>query len=213
MKVRTEARREAIVREATKLFLEMGYERATMGELAQRLGGSKATLYGYFPSKEQLFAAVAEATGEAHLAEAVAELEALAAVGLEAGLTRFAEKMISLMTKDEALALRRMIIGESGRSEVGEVFIQLGPRRCLEAVAEALARAMDRGELARGSPEALTMQLLGLVRAELDLRDYLRRPPRLTRKHVAAMAARAVRMFIGGHRDAVQATDEDGGQV
>ena len=32
MKVRTEARREAIVREATRLFLEMGYERAPMSE-------------------------------------------------------------------------------------------------------------------------------------------------------------------------------------
>lgn len=210
MKIRTEARREAIVREATRLFLEMGYERATMGELTRRMGGSKATLYGYFPSKEQLFVAVAEATGEAHLADAVADLEALAVVGLEIGLVRFAEKMISLMTKDEALALRRMIVGESGRSDVGEVFIQLGPRRCLDAVAAALAAAMDRGELARGSPEVLTMQLLGLVRAELDLRDYVHRPPGLTRRQVAAMAGRAVRMFIGGHRYAVQTSGEVG---
>lgn len=210
MKVRTEARRDAIVREATQLFLEMGYERATMGELTQRMGGSKATLYGYFSSKEQLFAAVVEATGEAHLAEAVTELDALPVAGLEAGLIRFAERMISLMTRDEAVALRRMIVGEAGRSEVGEVFIQLGPRRCLEAVSAALAAAMDRGELARGSPQALTMQLLGLVRAELDLRDYLRRPPRLTRRQVAAMAGRAVRMFIGGHRYASQEAVDDG---
>lgn len=47
MRVRTEAR----LREATKLFLEIGYERAMMGELTLRLWGSKATLYGYFPSK------------------------------------------------------------------------------------------------------------------------------------------------------------------
>lgn len=112
-------------------------------------------------SIEELFAAVAEATGEARLAEAVANLRALDALGQEAGLMRFAEKMIMLMTKDEALAVRRMIGGDSGHSKVGEVFIQLGPRRCIEAAAGALVAAMDRGELARGAPQTLTMQLAG----------------------------------------------------
>ena len=51
MKVKTEARREAIVEAAAQLFQEMGYERASMNELAKRLGGSKTTLYNYFPSK------------------------------------------------------------------------------------------------------------------------------------------------------------------
>ncbi|URI07611.1 TetR/AcrR family transcriptional regulator [Aquincola tertiaricarbonis] len=200
MKVRTEARREAIVREATRLFLEMGYERATMSELAQRVGGSKATLYGYFPSKEELFAAVTEATGETHLAEAVAELDALPHVGLEAGLIRFAEKLLSLIVKEEAQALQRMIVGESGRSNVGEVFMQRGPRRCIEAVCAALQAAMDRGDLQPGPAPILTLQLLGLVRAEVELRQYLQHPPRLTRKQLGEMAGRAVRVFLGGYR-------------
>lgn len=200
MKVRTEARREAIVREATRLFLEMGYERATMSELAQRVGGSKATLYGYFPSKEELFAAVTEATGEAHLAEAVAELEALPKVGLEAGLVRFAERLLSLIVKEEALALQRMIVGEAGRSNVGEVFMQRGPRRCIEAVCAALQGAMDRGDLAPGCAPTLSLQLLSLVRAEVDLRQYLQHPPRLTRRQLTEMAGRAVRVFLGGYR-------------
>ena len=199
MKVRTEARREAIVREATRLFLEMGYERATMSELAQRVGGSKATLYGYFPSKEELFMAVTEATGEAHLAEAVADLQALPEVGVEAGLVRFAEKMLSLIVKDEAHALQRMIVGEAGRSNVGDLFMQRGPRRCIDAVCAALQAAMDRGDLQPGPAPTLALQLLALVRAEVELRQYLQHPPRLTRKQLSEMAGRAVRVFLGGY--------------
>jgi AcrR family transcriptional regulator len=200
MKLRTEERREAIVREATRLFMEMGYERATMGELTSRLGGSKATLYGYFASKEELFLAVVDSLGEVHLAEAVAELEQLAEVGLEAGLTRFAEKLLSLILREDAMAMYRMVIGESGRSEIGESFVALGPRRCADAVAAALRAAMARGDMTPGPAEVLTMQLLGLVRAETEFLLYRRKLPRLSRKEVAAMAQRAVRMFLGGYR-------------
>lgn len=210
-KVRTEARRNAILQAATQLFLEMGYERATMAELTQRLGGSKATLYGYFVSKEELFAAVVEAIGEAYLAEAVADLAAMPEIGLELSLKRFAEKMLKLMTQDDAMALHRMLVGASARSGIGEVFLRLGPRRCLETVAAALLAAMKRGDLARGSPEILALQLLGLIRAEIELRQFAQAPPPISRKQISAMAGRAVRMFLGGQRYAVQELEEKAG--
>lgn len=200
MKVRTEARREAIVQEAARLFMEMGYERATMGELTARLGGSKATLYGYFRSKEELFVAVVEGLGETHLAEAMAELQQLAVVGLETGLTRFAEKMLTLMLREDAMALYRMVIGESGRSSIGEAFTELGPRRCQQEVAEVFRAAMQRGDMAAGPHEQLAMLFLGLVRSETELLLYRRKPPRLARKEIEGMARRAVRVFLGGYR-------------
>lgn len=199
MKVRTEARREAIVREAAQLFMEMGYERATMGELTTRLGGSKATLYGYFRSKEELFAAVVEGLGEAHLADAVAELQQLATVGLERGLARFAEKMLTLILREDALALHRMVVGESGRSSIGEAFVELGPRRCMQAVATAFDAAMARGDMARGPADLLAMQFLGLVKSETEFLMYRRQLPRLAGKEIKAMAQRAVQVFVGGY--------------
>ena len=61
MKVRTEARREAILEIASQVFLEFGFERASMAEIVRRIGGSKSTIYGYYPSKEALFQAVTQA--------------------------------------------------------------------------------------------------------------------------------------------------------
>ena len=57
MRVRTEEKRREIVRVASDLFHDNGYERTSMSMISEALGGSKATLYGYFSSKEQLLAA------------------------------------------------------------------------------------------------------------------------------------------------------------
>jgi len=50
-------RRDEIVRIASEAFLDAGYAGTAMSTAASRVGGSKATLYNYFPSKEELFAA------------------------------------------------------------------------------------------------------------------------------------------------------------
>ena len=52
------AREEAIVAAAEKVFLEKGFEEASMDEIAKEAEFTKRTLYQYFPSKESLFFAV-----------------------------------------------------------------------------------------------------------------------------------------------------------
>jgi AcrR family transcriptional regulator len=55
MRVLTEAKHNEILKIASQVFIEMGYEGASMAEIATRVGGSRGTLYRYFPSKERLF--------------------------------------------------------------------------------------------------------------------------------------------------------------
>ncbi|WP_425220105.1 TetR/AcrR family transcriptional regulator [Ralstonia solanacearum] len=55
MRRTSEAKRDAILDVAAGLFGEVGFERASMAEISARVGGSKATLYSYFDSKEALF--------------------------------------------------------------------------------------------------------------------------------------------------------------
>ena len=54
------ARRKAILATAREMFLDQGYKPVSMSAIAARLGGSKTTLWSYFPSKPVLFMAVAE---------------------------------------------------------------------------------------------------------------------------------------------------------
>jgi AcrR family transcriptional regulator len=58
-----EVREPQMLRVASRVFAESGYEAASMDEIAGRAGISKKMLYGYFGSKEGLFAACAEAAG------------------------------------------------------------------------------------------------------------------------------------------------------
>ena len=55
---RKRLRKEEILAEATKLFAERGYEGASMGDLAERVGLRKASLFHHFPSKDVLYATV-----------------------------------------------------------------------------------------------------------------------------------------------------------
>lgn len=50
--------KEDVVREATRLFAEKGYEGVTMGELATRVGLRKASLFHHFPTKDAIYARV-----------------------------------------------------------------------------------------------------------------------------------------------------------
>ena len=52
------AHRESLLDAATTVFIEYGYEAASMNAIAERAGASKMTLYRLFPSKAELFVAV-----------------------------------------------------------------------------------------------------------------------------------------------------------
>jgi AcrR family transcriptional regulator len=55
---RGDARRRAILDAARDLFVEHGFDGVSMNEVVNRSGGSLATVYQQFGSKEGLFAAI-----------------------------------------------------------------------------------------------------------------------------------------------------------
>ena len=77
-----EDRLERLVDVATQVFIEQGYARTQMADVAAALGVAKGTLYGYVESKEALFDVVARyadasqpfAKWPAHKAKAVVEM-------------------------------------------------------------------------------------------------------------------------------------------
>ena len=169
--------------------------------MTKRFGGSKATVYGYFPSKEALFVAVVENIATAHLSEAVAELRVKAEkeVTLETLLLRFGEQMLQVLTHDaSALAVYRMVDSEAGKSDVGQLFYESGPAQCVDTLAGLLAAAMKRGELRQLDPQVTAHQLLGLLTAETQVRLYQVDPPKLSPGQIRLMVRRAVDVFLMG---------------
>jgi len=62
-----DAKREAVLRTAVQLFLEQGYHRATLNEVAERLNITKPAIYNYFRGKDDILFAGIDAAGGAGL--------------------------------------------------------------------------------------------------------------------------------------------------
>lgn len=201
MRVRTQERREAIIETAAELFTEVGFDEASMSELAKRVGGSKGTLYGYFASKESVLVAVVESFAKDRLADAVAELqpERAGPRALSDTLTRFGQEILRDMANDKStVAVHRMIMAEARRSNIGELFYNSGPRQCIEALAALLGGAITNGTLRAAQPQVLALQLVSLLTAEISERQYQQHPTALALAEIDQMVTRAVEMFLRG---------------
>ncbi|WP_026792537.1 TetR/AcrR family transcriptional regulator [Pleomorphomonas oryzae] len=163
MRSKTDEKRNAIIAAATAVFEEVGYQRASMAMIAARLGGSKATLYGYFHSKEQLFAtAVTSAfdeTGEELLAS-LASTDDIATV-----LAHYGRLYLDLVTQPEILAIQRTVLSEGQGTTLGQEVYELGPQRGLNGLMEFLEKRAAAGEIDLPSPEIGALHFKGLVEA------------------------------------------------
>jgi AcrR family transcriptional regulator len=197
MKVRTETRREAILEAASQVFREFGFERASMAEIVRRIGGSKSTIYGYYPSKEALFQAVTQAAGERHIQTAFEELAAHDVQGgIEDVLGRFAQKLAGFMCSQDLISTHRMVLAEAGHSDMGELFYEAGPKRGMTQIAAFLTRAMDKGLLRTDDPGVASLQFAALIQTEIQPRWYYKNLPPLTPQQINALADRAVATFL-----------------
>jgi len=139
-------RRAAILEIARAAFLHDGYAATSMSQIAARVGGSKATLYNYFPSKKDLFVAVADLESTNifdHLFD-VSEI-----VGdIRAALTNLCRSFLTVLLSEEMIASYRLIVAESVRfPEIGHAVYELGVKRGLERFAAYFKQAMDTGAL------------------------------------------------------------------
>ena len=145
MRVKTEARRNAIIAVAWEVFRADGYERTTMSAIAARLGGSKGTLYGYFSSKEELLLATVD---HVLAARGEAAFEKLASAGsLAARLTDFAHDYIALRAHRDTIALDRIVIAEAGRSNIGRAMQERLLLPQWHRFAEHLCKEAEQGRL------------------------------------------------------------------
>jgi AcrR family transcriptional regulator len=146
---RRQDRRETILTVATRYFLEHGYSATTMSAIAATLGGSKGTLWNYFPSKEELFTAVID---QATTSFRLQLSETLNQRGeIEPTLRNFCHRLLDKIASPDAIALHRLVVAEAGRfPEIGRIFYERAPRLTIAMLADYLADAMERGQLRQG---------------------------------------------------------------
>ncbi|HTN14200.1 MAG TPA: TetR/AcrR family transcriptional regulator [Sphingomonadaceae bacterium] len=164
MRIKTDARRQAILEVATELFREVGYERATMANISRRLGGSKATLYSYFKSKEELFAAAMQDAMLEQADEVMALLDPSQS-DVRAVLSCFGEAYLRLVTTSDALSIIRTAVAEGNNSGLGEELYELGPQQGWHRMGDYIALLMERGILQPANHRIAAVHLKGLLEA------------------------------------------------
>jgi AcrR family transcriptional regulator len=105
--------RDHILKAAKDVFLEVGYERASMDVVAARAETSKRSLYAHFESKEKLFAAVVDYIRELYLVR----LGTPADYGDDpaAAVTRYCGRFLQLVLWQPALRTFRLNAAEAER--------------------------------------------------------------------------------------------------
>lgn len=164
MRVKTEERRQAIIDASAEVFREMGYERASMAEISARVGGSKTTLYSYFPSKEDLFAAVMTHAMEAQ-ADNVYGLLAHDFDDVREALGLFGRAYVDAVVRPDFLAFRRVGMGEGAKGALGPLLYELGAKSILKRIAEFLQSHMSAGRLRRADAWLAALHLKALLEA------------------------------------------------
>lgn len=163
MRLRTEEKRRAIIEAAKGVVFERGYDAASMAEVSARVGGSKQTLYSYFASKEELFAAVIQETSATLFQPLFANFHA--SQDLPRALGDLAIAFLRLICEKELVAYRRTVIAEGAKSSLGRMAFENGPERGWSQLGEDFRRAMDEGRMRRADPRRAVMHFFALCNA------------------------------------------------
>ncbi|WP_052208805.1 TetR/AcrR family transcriptional regulator [Croceibacterium mercuriale] len=166
---RQQERRAAIVAAARQSFLAKGYAATSMSGLLKTLGGSKATLWSYFRSKEELFAAVIEDVTASFRQQI--ETDLLNPGDLEQTLVAFCRSFMARMTHPDGVATWRLVMAESSRfPEVGLIFYREAASQVERRLAGYLQQQIDAGRLRDEGALDMARLLMGMHKAGLHRR-------------------------------------------
>ena len=199
MRKKTEARRQAIIDAAVEVFGEVGYEQASMAEIATRTGVYKQTLYGYFESKEDLFVEVMVGSAD-EIKAAFALLNT--ATPIRDTLKSFGKHYLIAVLKPKLLALRRLATYEGGRSSLGAQFYERGPKVGWAMVTEFLQDSIRLGHLRKCNASVATAHLRALYEAELAELCLLDVPVDTSSRNITKVINRAVDVFMAAYGNA-----------
>ena len=193
------AKRRQIIDGARAIFLEQGFDAASMNDIARAAGVSKGTLYVYFQNKEQLFQAICSEECQSQ-AEDLFNFDQ-DDTDVEATLTRIGIDFVTLICHPERASTARTIIAIAERMpEIGRAYYETGPARGITLLSEYLKKKVRQGILAIDDCEVVAAQLIEALLAPLfkPVLFNFGKPP--TQERIRYVVGIAVRAFLAAYR-------------
>lgn len=144
-----------ILEAALQIFCAHGFEATRLEDIADRAGVSKATIYLYFESKEDLLYALIRENIIPLVEQTIAHMEAFD--GSPSDFLRLKAHTLgpTLLHTDHG-AVMKLVVAEARRfPDIAEYFRAAVPERGLENLAKLIQKGIDSGEFRPCDPKAM----------------------------------------------------------
>ena len=192
------SKRRQILEGARKVFMDLGFDGASMGEIARSAGVSKGTLYVYFADKNRLFEAIVE---EETLEQAKVAFNFDPARDVLTTLMEFGQAYIQMLCRPGGGSATRTVMAIAERMpEVGRRFYSNVVAHTIARLAGYLETRAAAGDLEIGNCELAATQFMQLCQASLFMPFIFQAAPAPSAEQIAQVVESATRMFLAGYQ-------------
>jgi TetR/AcrR family transcriptional repressor of mexJK operon len=194
---RGRARLARILEAATELFLRVGYEQASIDAILMQSGGSKSTLYAYFPTKKDLFRSVVDNVVDNSDIGAMLDVSA----NMRTVLTEFAVNRQRVVVSARFRAVLGLVVAERDRfPELAQTYWERGPHKSQRQLTTYLEALKHREILGVDDADEAAEFLMGMLFQHWYKQLlYVNLPPP-SEAVIRARAERVVLRFLAAYR-------------
>ena len=155
-----------------KLFVEHGFNGVSMDHLVATAGGSKATLYRYFDSKEKLFEAIIDDLSQRTAPPGTDD--DLVSLDLATGLRNIGQATAAAALSERVVVLLRLALGEYARfPSLAAILFEHGPAVSYERLRRFISAKAAVGEVNVPDAQIAAEQFLAGIVGHQQLRMAL----------------------------------------
>jgi len=200
MRRKSEVKKQEIIKAASEIFKEFGFEKASMSKICSRVGGSKTTIYNYFSSKEELFfevISIANIDKFDYIHEPINTKEEV--LNLQVELYEFGTRFLNFIYSPKLKKLRRLTISKSGITNLGQLTYNSRILKSREILAAYLDKAILSMQIRKTDTMIASKHLYGLLESELMYQFLYQVDIEFSKEEMDAMAQRAIDVFIAAY--------------
>ena len=192
------SKRRQILDGARKVFMDLGFDAASMNEIARSAGVSKGTLYVYFADKNRLFEAIIE---DETLEQAKLSFNFDSSRDPEATLREFGRVYMALLCRPGGGSWIRTVMAIAERMpEVGRRYYENVLEKIVNRLADYLRARVATGDLAIDDCGLAASQFMEVCKATLFLPFVFQAAPTPSAERIAEVVDSATRMFLAAYR-------------
>jgi AcrR family transcriptional regulator len=188
------SKRRQIMDGARRVFMDLGFDGASMGEIARAAGVSKGTLYVYFADKCTLFEEIVE---QESLEQGIGALILDPAIDVRTTLSDFGQAYIELLCRPQGGSTIRTVMAIAERMpEVGRRYYENVPAGWIGKLAVYLEVHVKTGHLAIDDCDLAAAQFMLACQATLFLPFIFQATPAPSTHRIAQVVKSALDMFL-----------------